>query len=65
MPRIRASPSLGIPTDESTIISITTLPLGIPGVPIDEIVVTAIMVRICAKLRSIFITWAIKIAATA
>ena len=43
MPKMSAKPSIGMPTESSTIISITMLPPGMPGVPMDEMVAVAKM----------------------
>lgn len=53
IPKIRAIPSTGIPTDVSTTISITILPPGIPGVPIEEMVAVSIIVSVCPTVKSI------------
>ena len=46
MPKIKANPSIGMPTESSTIISITMEPPGMPGVPMDEMVAVANMSNI-------------------
>ena len=46
MPKISAKPSIGIPTESRTIMSITMEPPGMPGVPIDEMVAVAKMSNI-------------------
>ena len=62
---ISAIPSAGIPTDTSTSIRMAIPPLGIPGVPIDETVVSTTIESICVRVRSIPMTCATKTVAMA
>ena len=65
IPKMSAKPSIGIPTESSTIISMTMEPPGMPGVPIDEMVAVAKMSNIWPKVKSKPKTCAKNTAATA
>ena len=64
IPMINAIPSVGSPTEVSTIDKVTSPTLGTPAVPMDAMVAVAITVNIPENVRLMPYAWAINTTAT-